>query len=303
MTLLREIQQAAIGPQTDITTVLRMCKVLAFRLGSSELKQWVDAELNGYTRVPDLPEYRVLDVGSLGDFSGPFGKELRNAPIPPACLPEEFRDLASKSYLTAPISSYVALINHPERRNAQENWPADLVVFWGTKIYSDMNCMSAWKVIPYNSLVAVVDTVRNRILSFVLEIQEEAPGAAEAKSGELAVSKELVSQVFSTVVMGNVQNIATGSSHVTQLAAMAVGVGDLKSLSDFLISIGVEDSDLKELEKALVTDADSGERFGRRVRNWISMMLGKASSGAWKIAVGAASSLLGQAIAKYLGLG
>ena len=48
MTLLRQIQAAAIDSgKTEITTVLRMAKVLSARLGNVEFGEWVDSELNG----------------------------------------------------------------------------------------------------------------------------------------------------------------------------------------------------------------------------------------------------------------
>ena len=105
MSLLMDIQNAAVDPNTDVATLLRKCKVLSVRLGNDGFKQWVDNELNGYKEVSDLPEYRILRTQSYGDFSGSFGSGLRNAPIPPSCLPEKYRDGIRKSYLMQPISA------------------------------------------------------------------------------------------------------------------------------------------------------------------------------------------------------
>jgi AbiTii-like protein len=180
MSLLRDIQSAAVDPSTDVATLLRKCKILAIRLGSEEFKRWVDHELNGYEKIEDLPTYRMLHTESQGDFAGAFGSGLRNAPIPPLCLPEELRDRVTKSYLMQPISAYASLIDREEKSDPREQWPADLTALVGRKIYRDMNCLSAWKVIPHNSLIALVDTIKTRVLNFVLEIEEEAPDAGEA---------------------------------------------------------------------------------------------------------------------------
>lgn len=69
MSLLRDIQDAAINSDIDISTVLRQCKVLAVRLGNDNFKKWVDQELNGYNKIDDLPDYRILTVQSKGHFS------------------------------------------------------------------------------------------------------------------------------------------------------------------------------------------------------------------------------------------
>lgn len=204
MSLLRDIQNAAVDPNMDVATLLRKCKILSVRLANDEFKTWVDRELNGYERIEDLPKYRVLRTESYGDFSGFFQSGLKNAPIPPSCLPEQFRDWATKSYLTQLISAYASLIDRDEERNARENWPADMSASCGDKIYENMTCLSAWKVIPYNALVALVDTIKTRVLNFVLEIEEEAPDAGEVPPNQPPLSQERVSQVFNTYITGNV---------------------------------------------------------------------------------------------------
>jgi len=44
------IQAASTDAKTEITTVLRMAKVLAARLRNAELENWVDSELNGFRK-------------------------------------------------------------------------------------------------------------------------------------------------------------------------------------------------------------------------------------------------------------
>ena len=304
MSLLRDIQAAAVDPNTDVSTLLRKCKILAVRLGNENFKKWVDNELNGYDDIADLPEYRILHTASFGHFSGAFGSGLNNAPIPPSCLPKEFRDRVTKSYLMAPISAYASLIDSEARNNSQEHWPADMVAFFGQKIYQGMNCLSAWKVIPYNALVALVDTIKTRVLNFALEIEGEAPDAGEAPPNTPPLPQEKVSQVFNTYISGNVQNVAAGSRHVTQTGSVAVHAGDLESLRNHLASTGIEAHDISELEHAIAEDegARGVPALGERVQAWIGKMVGKAASGAWSVSTSVAGTVLGKALSKYFGL-
>src|SRR5579862_5957689 len=135
MSLLREIQDAAVDANTDLPTLLRKCKVLAMRLGSKRFSDWVDQELNGYKSKEELPEYRVLKVQSQGHFAGAMGSGLKNAPIPLITLPEEMREAMGHSYLTRQISSYVDLLNVKQsgKNNFEERWDADVVAFIGSK--------------------------------------------------------------------------------------------------------------------------------------------------------------------------
>jgi hypothetical protein len=304
MSLLRDIQAAAVDPNTDVATLLRKCKILAVRLGNEKFKKWVDHELNGYNNTEDLPEYRILHTESYGHFSGTFGSGLNNAPIPPSCLPKELRDRVTKSYLTAPISAFASLINTEDRSNAREQWPADMVAYFGQKIYQGMNCLSAWKVLPYNVLVALVDTIKTRVLNFALEIEGEAPDAGEAPPNAPPLPQEKVSQVFNTYISGNVQNVATGSSHVTQSGDIIVMPGNFDSLRKHLASLGVEEPDITDLDNAIKKDtkAQGKPALGKRVQSWIGKMVGKAASGAWKVSTSVAGTVLGKALSKYFGL-
>ncbi|KAA1153799.1 hypothetical protein EU510_08390 [Pseudoalteromonas sp. FUC4] len=218
MSLLREIQDAAIDSKTDLASLLRKCKVLSARLGSQEFKAWVDAELSGYRDADCLPEYRIIHVTSKGHFSGAFGSGLNNADIPLMCIPENFRESMSRSNMMEPVAGMEALVSKCEGGTAQEPWNPDFVALVGQKIYERMNCMQAWKVIPITSVIAALDEIRNRILNFVLEIEAQDPEAGEAALNSSPVPPEKVNQIFNTYISGSVQNVATGSHSFEQHA-------------------------------------------------------------------------------------
>jgi hypothetical protein len=219
MSLLRQIQDAAIDSSIDLPTLLRKCKVLAARLGNDDFKRWIDHELIGYKRKEDLPAYRTLVVNSKGHFSGAFNSGLKNANIPLSCIHESFRDDLSHAYLMQPVAAIASLLaSNKDYGTLQEPWYPDLVAHFGENIYENMVCMQAWKVIPASALVAALDSVRTRVLNFVLEIEAQNPAAGEAMTSDKPVPQETVQQIFNTYITGNVQNVATGSTNVRQLA-------------------------------------------------------------------------------------
>lgn len=213
MTLIRDIQNYAIDPNIKLSDLLRKCKVLAARLKNEDFKNWVDAELNGYPSKDDLPSYRIVDVNAHGHLSGPFQAEMRNISIPASCLPKKLRDWAKRSYISQPISSLEDMVKG-DADNLRGEWPGDLVASIADKIYRGYNLYAAWQVIPRGAIIAILDTVRNRILSFVLEIEEEAPDAGEALPDSQPLPQERVSQVFNTYIMGNVGSIASGGGKI-----------------------------------------------------------------------------------------
>lgn len=218
MSLLREIQDAAIDSKIELAVLLRKCKVLAARLGNPEFKKWVENELSGYNDIDELPDYRILTVNSKGHFSGPFQSGLRNADIPLMCIEEDFRQHLTHSYLAQGVASMESLVRDASGGTLQEPWNPDLVAIVGQGIYQSMNCMQAWKVIPVAGIVSALDAVRNRILNFVLEIEAVSPDAGEAPVNSNPLPQEKVHQIFNTYISGNVQNVATGSSDFEQHA-------------------------------------------------------------------------------------
>jgi hypothetical protein len=302
MSLLRDIQNSAVDSSTDVATLLRKCKILAARLGNTKFKEWVDFELNGYPSKEQLPIYRILNTKSFGTFCGSFGSGANNAPIPPSCLPKEFREYVTTSYLAAPISSYVELLSNPDG-NPVEQWPADLIAHFGQNIYQNMNCVSAWKTIPRNSIAALLDTIKTRILDFVLEIENEAPDAGEAPPNSPPIAQDKVTQIFNTYISGNVQNVSTGSSHVNQDSDIKIYQNDFTSLYDFLKSKGVSRDDLIHLENAVQDDTqEHGKRTkGHRVQQWTTNMIKKAASGVWDVTTEVATDILSKAFTSYFG--
>lgn len=224
MSLLRQIQDAAIDSSIDLPMLLRKCKVLAARLGNEDFKRWIENELSGYDRKEDLPDYRILNVNSKGHFSGAFGSGLRNADIPLMCVPEDFRENLGHSYLMQPVAAIASLVSENQTATVQDPWNPDLVAHFGREIYERMVCMQAWRVIPGPALVAALDSVRTRVLNFVLEIEAQNPAAGETMPNEKPLPQETVQHIFNTNIIGNVQNLAAGNTDVRQQAKWQEGL-------------------------------------------------------------------------------
>jgi hypothetical protein len=234
-----------------------------------------------------------------------FQSSLKNAVIPPHTIPEEYRDLIKTEYLMQPISFYASLIIDDEGRRdtLRSPWPAELIAFVQSKIYKAMNLGDAWKVIPYGAIVALLNTVRNRILSFVLEIETEAPDAGEAPPNTKPIPDERITQVFNTYIQGNVTSLIAGSQTVTQSTEIIIIQNDLDSLKQYLASAGIVESDLEELDQAIQDDAKAGVKgsLGSKVRAWMGKMISKAGSNSWNVATSAAAQLIITALSKYYG--
>ena len=306
MSLLREITDAAVDTSVEISTLLRKCKVLAARLGNKDFDSWVEHELNGYSSPEQVPSYRILkSVESRGNFVGMFQSSTSNIPIPPSIIPEEYRDFLTKSYSMDPISYYSHLLENADKTGTfAENWPADYLLMFGNKIYQRMNCIGAWKVIPAGHVASLIDTVRNRVLSFTLKIEAEAPDAGETEPNVQPIANERVTQIFNTYIQGDVTNLATGIQPIIESTQVTIVKSDLSSLKNYLSSIGLKEQDIAELTEAIDADEDSRNQndLGSRVKSWLSKMVSKAGTSAWNVTTTVATQLLIKALSQYYGL-
>ena len=83
MSLLQKIQESVVNEKADLGSILLKLRLLASRLGSDLLEEWVKHEAEGYPKDIDVPSYRVVSVSYRGSFSGSFGAAINNAQIPP----------------------------------------------------------------------------------------------------------------------------------------------------------------------------------------------------------------------------
>lgn len=305
MSLIRDIQAATISPTTDVPTLLRMCKLLAARLGNAQFAQWVEHELNGYPDIQSLPEYRKITVQSFGSFIGSFARAAR-LQIPISVLPEKLQDSYRNSYMFRGISAYVSLIPANKNESVVEEWPMEVAVHFASKAVIDMQCVAAWKEIPIGAIFGLLDSVKTRVLGFAIDLEREAPDAGDSPVGSHPISQDKLNQFFINNIAGPVANLSNSGSSFSQVAEVSIQSGDWDALYNYLRSLGLATSDLQGLQADLDEARQSGksakEALEGKPRGWIDRLTAKAAETATGVGVEAATKAIIKAIVSYLGL-
>ena len=304
MSLIKEIQEAAVDSSIDLPTLLRKCRLLAARMRNQDLAQWVDYELNRYPSRESLPSYRILGAQSFGDFYDSLGNGIKSAPIPSYSVPSEVREFVTTQSFLVGVGEIDAMVqNFKNSPTIQLRWSSDVSLRLGESIYAGFSCFGAWKMVSRSAVIGILETVRNRILEFSIEI--EAKISDDADMSSLAeFPQDRSQQIFQTVIYGEVGNLSYGSSGFSQTAEFHVAKNDQSSLRRFLESHEVTEKDICELVNALKEDVEPDQqgKLGKRTSEWIGKMVGKAVSGTWNVSSSAAADLLKQAILSYYGL-
>jgi hypothetical protein len=304
MSLIHDIQAAAISPTSDVPSLLRMCKLLAARISHHQLGEWVDHELNGYPDVGSMPGYRIVEVESYGSFVGSF-RNANRMQVPVSILPEMLQERYRHAYLGSSISAYTSLLEGDKTGRLEEAWPLNIALHHASKIMHDMQCVSAWKEIPIGAIVRLMDSVKNRILGFAIDLEREAPNAGDMPIGsQPPLSSEKMTQIFHTNISGNVGNISNSGENFSQAASVCFEENNWNDLTKRLYELGLQPPDLEGMQQALdQARLSPTEKEKKAVAgNWIGRLTAKVISGSAGVAVEVGAAGVAKAIATYLGL-
>ena len=301
MSILEDIQSAAIDGKSDLATILRKCKLLAARLDSEPLENWVLWESNGYPKGVVLPDYRIWGLELTGNFMGPFNSGLQNVPIPLGCVPEEARTHYQKYECRGSITSIERFVASDETTFRVVT--GDLAVILGTDVYEGQNCIQVWATFGSVHLVEVLNAVRNRILDFALAVWKESPTAGELNAPmEKIIEPEHLTQIFHTTVYDGGSAVMVGSASHSPINLQIIR-NDFESLKTALKKQGLSPEEIQELHTAIGADAKptAKDKFGPKVSSWVGRMVMKSAEGTLHVGVKIASDVLSQAIMKFYG--
>ena len=306
MSLLQEIQAAVLQDGSDLGPILLRLWLLAARIGSQPLADWVRHESEGYPRDAELPDYRLIPVSYTADFSGPFGSGIKNAPISPYLV----KKFAGEHWVRHEMRESIAVVDDllamaGDGGNLGIN-AGDLILLLQGKVYADYACNSVTGSVSRSSLASIRHAVRSRVLELTLELEKSVPDAAAVTIGPAALpsapSAATATQIAQQIIYGNFTSIAaTGDGTTIQVA---VAPNDVKSLTQFLTGSGMAEEDAQELARLAASEKPQSktEPMGPQVSNWLVENLKKAASGTWKMGVAVATDVVKEALLKYYGL-
>jgi hypothetical protein len=262
---------------------------------------WVEGELNGFSRDEDVPEYRKVHLYSKGNFQGPGGAWIPKRPLPMGVLEKHHREVLDPAILSEPLASYEsASVTAQGKGELVLNWAPDLIVMYQTKFIPGYALAQAWQELSHGVVIAIVDSVRNRILRFALELREEL-GAVSGDPKELSPTK--VDQAINTYIFGGTNVIAGVAKDFTQIGTIEISNGDLVGLSNALRTLGIAQNEIELATQAVLEDGKPKDRtLGARTADWVKAVGGKLGDAGLKIGTGAATQLITKWLLQYWGL-
>lgn len=305
MSLLRQIQESLVQEGSNLGSVLLKLRLLAARLGSNILEEWVKHESEGYPPDSALPDYRIVGVTYTGNFSGPFGSGIKNAPIPPYLISKFVNDSWNSFSVRESIAAVGELVKSSADGDSLGIQASDLILMLQGKVYEGYACNSVSGNISAVSMSEILQSVRNRVLELTIELEKSIPEAALITIGTQEMDKDNASkaqQITQQIIYGNVGNAISGGSE--SIFNVNIQSNNRESLVHYLKESGIPEADASEFAQIVASEELSSreEPFGDGAKNWIASNIRKAVDGTWKVGVAVATKVLTEAALKYYGM-
>jgi hypothetical protein len=306
MGLLHEIQAAVLEEGSDLGPILLKVRLLAARLGSQPLGEWVKHESEGYPPDSPLPDYRIIPVSYTATFSGPFGSGIKNAPIPPYLIEKFAGEKWNRHEMRQSIAAVDDLLASSKDVGSPHIDAANLILLLQGKVYEGYACHAVSGTIPRTALAEIRHAVRSRVLDLTIELEKAVPEATTIAVGKTdsgsPASSAVATQISQQIIYGNVTSIsATGEGAYIDVS---IGKGDAQGLVEYLKQAGIAEADAKQLAEIVANEGPESkqEPLGAKAKKWLVENLKKAANGTWKVGVSVATDVIKEAILKYYGL-
>lgn len=298
MGLLDDIIDGASADGVSTTNLLRKVQTIAHRIGASDLREWVKAELNGYEDDAALPTYRgPYDALVTAVWSGPFNSSATST-LPSAGTPAHFEPLFRLSF-RQPLPELEALSS--QSKELSQPWNGYAIGEYNRLIASNqvprfemMGLYSARRVITPALLKGISESIRTRALELALDLQEANPQAGEVNGptrDDPAIDQALTVNI--THIYGDGANVAQGTG-ITQTSK--VSKGDLSGLVRAVQDLVNDPEKAREAVAIITSDETEPEKRSKLQR------LGTAlGSGATTLAGGVASNVTASGLIELAG--
>jgi hypothetical protein len=210
--LLHEIRDD-LTTGVSFSDSLRKAMVLGNRLRTEDLKNWAKNELNGYDNPNNVPKYRILPCRSFMDVKFTDGRKVYSETRTPVNIDIEYVRVVEILDGTGALEDFIKKGKQDTRAVLQLDWQPDQFHTWsGIVTKNNGRLERVWKEVSISDIVQILESAKNRLLEFVLELENRAEEAGSRITG---LNPSEVKYIFNKIVMENAEVVLTGDTTVT----------------------------------------------------------------------------------------
>lgn len=305
MKLISDIINDLVNDNISLTVALNKTKILASRIGNTGLLNWLNRELSGYPNFDSVPDYRKTIGTVKGDVMN-VGFQANNYPLQ-FDFGEDLNKLMTEFKTVDSISTIEGFLVAPKNKNN-----GSLVLRYPDNLKDSLEGMMQNTNGPYFRLLnvgisvplqfanAIIASVKNKLLDFMLALEKEF--GMESDISDFKANTTKINYIMNNTINNNGDgNVVNTGANSTINATINISKGNKEALVDTLRNNGVDNNDIAELLTVIDTETPEGNGFGTKVNGWFQKMISKSLDGTWQVGIGAAGTLLAEALKAYYG--
>lgn len=197
-----------ITHKTAIAEILLKAQVLSSMVNIEEFSQWVSYEQNGYPEPLRVPDYRKLGCNVTASLTIPFhvGQTEMNVPVD-AIQHEGVREMLSKVYYDSAAVEAERLAATGNERRLRKPTPA-MGYSYVQKLFPSAHVEAVFQDLSPYSFAALIETVKSRILNFILGLNKEGVIQLRTQSPD---NKDAISKIYYQTFNNSMINNEGGS--------------------------------------------------------------------------------------------
>ena len=222
-------------------------------------------------------------------------------PLPTYDLPEPVKEFAENLILFDGVGTLEGmLLQHPKGLN--NKWPPEYVMLARDALsMSDGSVLvDAHRPIPSYMIDGILDSVKTKLLDFILGMQENNITSEDLDSR--TVEHQMVRNLLNVHIYGDNNVVASGENVNQHQEISPVRKDDVDSLLNHFRELGIDDDSLCKLNDAITSEPSAPDgKLGPKVSAWMGRMVTKAATKTWDVGIETASKVLMDALKNYYG--
>lgn len=223
MKSIQLLKNKALDPAVSISELLRIAYTIAVELNLVDFKKWLHSEMYGYENIHDLPSYRLVH-GVMVSLNPAYGC-WQTVKI----YDKKILEFLHSTPTTNKISEIEHLLNFSEKSSfIHQELPIAI-----QKIFAENNFgMKSAIYIGKQNLAGILDTVRNEILDWALELEKKGILGDEEMNFSDKERMQAQGITINNYIVGNNTNapIQQGNNNVMQLKPQNDDIETIKVL-------------------------------------------------------------------------
>jgi hypothetical protein len=250
MRILSQVQADLVDSDASLADTLRKARVLAHRINSSELDHWASLELDGYKDISEVPDYRIIEAGCAGTWTNGRWR-IQNQGVPLHQIDSQnLVDLITKY----PVRDGIRTVEHLSASKEQNIIITPELTTMVNHYVGDQGYgFSEIRILIHSyHFEQILDTVKNRLLDFVLRLNDEW------QPDDKPPSNEFINHLVSITIYNNPQggNVSIFDQRDQQVDYQYNAAGDINFNSVHNVSEFIDQLDKLKREIELASNRE-----------------------------------------------